>query len=328
MKCSAESSARPLEHTPILLFLGLVGINLLWAGNPVMTKFILRDFAPIQAAWLRIAVSVLVLAPIVLVRHRPKLTHASRFPWAEAVIAGAIVYFVTPIVVTVGLDRSLAVHNSFITGLEPVITIVLAWLVLHERMRASRWLVLGVAFSGFMLLSGMANTWLGLVASGHLLGNLLLLAGMVGESMFSIMGGRLVQRARPGVILLTCLLTGSVLLTAYLITTDAWPDFRNFSWSSAIGLAWAGPVTTVACYYFWLASLRVIPVNAAAFSLFVQPLVGAAMGYVLLTERMDAIQIAGAGLILLALALHVYLITHPYRRAAFARSSGTGPSRN
>lgn len=271
-----------------------------------MTKFILQDFAPIQVAWLRITVSTLILAPIVLLRLRARAPQTKPFPWLGAIVAGVVVYFATPIVITVGLDRSLAVHNSFITGLEPVITIVLAWLILCERMRASKWLVLGVAFGGFVLLSGLANTWLGLVSSGYMLGNLLLLAGMVGESMFSIMGGRLVQRARPGTLLLVCLVTGSVLLSMYLIITGGLPDFRNFTTSSAIGLVWAGPIATAACYYFWLASLRVIPVNSAAFTLFVQPLVGAALGYTLLSERMDVVQIIGGGLILAALSMHVY----------------------
>jgi drug/metabolite transporter (DMT)-like permease len=311
---TTESELRITPPAPGLLILGLLGINLLWAGNPVMTKFILQDFAPIQVAWLRITVSTLILAPIVLLRSRATDPHAQPFPWLGAIAAGAIVYFATPIVITVGLDRSLAVHNSFITGLEPVITILLAWMILRERMRAYKWLVLGVAIGGFVLLSGMANTWLGLVSSGYMLGNLLLLAGMVGESMFSIMGGRLVQRARPGALLLVCLATGSVLLSMYLIITGGLPDFRNFTTSSAIGLVWAGPITTAACYYFWLASLRVIPVNSAAFTLFVQPLVGAIMGYVLLSERMDAVQISGAGLILLALGLHVSMVIHPYRR--------------
>jgi drug/metabolite transporter (DMT)-like permease len=311
---ATESELRATARAPVLLFLGLAGINLLWAGNPVMTKFILQDFAPIQVAWLRITVSTLILAPIVLLRSRVTVPHAQAFPWLGAIAAGAVVYFATPIVITVGLDRSLAVHNSFITGLEPVITIVLAWIILRERMRTSRWVVLGLAFWGFVLLSGMANTWLGLVSSGYMLGNLLLLAGMVGESMFSIMGGRLVQRARPGALLLVCLATGSVLLSMYLIITGGLPDFRNFTTSSAIGLVWAGPITTAACYYFWLASLRVIPVNSAAFTLFVQPLVGAVLGYVLLSERMDTVQICGADLILLALGLHIYMVLHPYRR--------------
>lgn len=314
MSSSDQNGGKPAAwRRPGMLVAGLIVINLFWAGNPVMTKFILEDFAPLQVAWLRITVSAIVLAPFILLTPgvaKHTSTPSRVFPWMGAVAAGAIVFFATPIVITIGLDKSLAVHNSFITGLEPVITIVLAWAILRERMRASRWLVLAVAVAGFVLLSGMANAWFGLVASGHLLGNTLLLAGMAGESMYSIMGGRLVQRARPGALLLTGLLMGSALLTAYLILSGGLPNFGDFTSRSLIGLAWAGPIATAACYYFWLASLQHIPVNSAAFTLFVQPLVGAAMGYVLLSERMDAVQIAGAGLILAALAIHVYFLTH------------------
>ncbi len=293
---------------------GLVGINLLWAGNPVMTKFVLEDFAPLQVAWLRIGTSSIVLALLLMMANRRKpATTTTPFPWSKAAIMGAIVFFATPVVITFGLDQSLAIQNSFITGLEPVITILLAWLVLRERMRATQWIILAVATAGFVLLSGMANRWVGLVATSYALGNLLLLVGMGGEAMFSILGLPLVRRTAPGPLLLVGQMTGALLFSLYLAATHSIPDLGQFTGRSLVGLLWAGPITTAGCYYFWLASLQHVPVNTAAFTLFVQPLVGAAMGYGLLSERMDLLQSCGAGLILVALTVHVYLVVHRAR---------------
>lgn len=279
-----------------------------------MTKFVLEDFAPLQVAWLRIGTSSVVLALLLLAVNRHKHTPtAVPFPWLKAALMGAIVFFATPVVITFGLDQSLAIQNSFITGLEPVITIVLAWLILRERMRVTQWIILAVATAGFVLLSGMANRWMGFVATSYAIGNLLLLVGMAGEAMFSIIGLPLVRRTAPGPILLTGQVTGALLFSIYLAATHSIPDLGQFTGRSLLGLLWAGPITTAGCYYFWLASLQHVSVNTAAFTLFVQPLVGAAMGYVLLSERMDVLQSCGAGLILVALAVHVYLVVHRTR---------------
>lgn len=298
----------------------LVLVNVLWAGNPVMQKFLLADFAPLQVAWLRIVVGTLVLAGVWPWARRtadyelqitngnaggehPQRTRGRL--WLRAVAMGAVVFFVTPLLITYGLNASLAVHNAFITGLEPVITIVLARIFLGERMRTAGWAILAVALSGFALLSGVGGEWDDLLAGTYLAGNLLLLAGMVGEAMYSIVGAPLAKRMPPVTVFLIALATGAALLSVFLVASGALPSIGQFTARSAIGLLWTGPITTTFCYLVWLTSLRHVPVQAAAFTLFIQPLIGAVMGYALLGERLEGLQVAGATLILASLVMYV-----------------------
>ena len=393
----------------------LVLVNVFWAGNPVMQKFLLADFAPLQVAWLRMVVGALVLAAVwpwvrrignwelgitngnaaegaVGNKNHPPSRNLLLNPgagsvpppsredlegrrlrvdegvvlavgegvnkgegsgleadyehehgdkreardggeygrehgyekgaskertgvargesshrglWWRAMAMGAVVFFVTPLLVTYGLDASLAVHNSFITGLEPVITIVLARMFLGERMRAAGWMILAVALAGFALLSGVGGNWRELLQTTYFAGNLLLLFGMAGEAMYSILGAPLAKRMAPVTVFLIALTTGAGLLSVFLVASGTLPDFSHFTAHSVIGLLWTGPVTTTFCYLVWLTSLRHVPVNAAAFTLFVQPLLGAVMGYALLGERLVGLQVAGAALILVSLVMYV-----------------------
>lgn len=290
----------------------LILINVLWAGNPVMQKFLLADFEPLQVAWLRMVVGAAVLAAGIAVFRvvRPEAKAAPgevAYSWAmivRAIAMGAIVFCLTPILVTHGLNASLAVHNAFITGLEPVITIVLARIVLRERMHATGWIILAIALLGFALLSGVGGSWRALVQATYLYGNVLLLIGMAGEAMYSILGAPLARRTPPVTVFVIALTTGAALLTVALAGAGALPEFGQFTWRSAAGLVWTGPITTTLCYLVWLTSLRHVPVNAAAFSLFVQPVLGAFLGYALLEEKLAGLQWAGAALILLSLVLY------------------------
>jgi drug/metabolite transporter (DMT)-like permease len=202
------------------------------------------------------------------------------------------------------LDASLAVHNAFITGLEPVITIVLARIFLREQMRAAGWMILAIALVGFALLSGVGGSWRELVQATYLWGNVLLLLGMAGEAMYSILGAPLVKRIEPVTAFSIALATGAALLTVFVVATGMTPSLSQFSSRSVIGLFWTGPITTAFCYLVWLTSLRHVPVNAAAFTLFIQPVLGAVMGYWLLGERLGGLQLVGAGLILVSLAMY------------------------
>ena len=296
----------------------LVGINLLWSANPVMTKFALEAFSPAEVAWLRMLSATIALAVAMFVMRKH---NASPMPFmrartiALAVLGGAVVFFITPLLAINGLERSLAIHSAFITGLEPVSTILLACLVLGERMRSAQWLILGVAVVGFVLLSGSANEWMGIVAAPRLVGNSLLLLATVGESIFSVIGGSLVRHARPATILLIALGAGALLLTLYVAPTLSYDRFQNVPFRSWLAILWIGPVVTAFCYSVWLSALRDVPVSLAAFTLFVQPVVGGFLGHAILRERPSSLEWAGGALILLALALHCHSLIRGARRA-------------
>jgi len=304
---------RAVVPWPTLLL--LAAVNTVWAGNPVMMKYVLMDFTPLQAAWLRILGAAAVAGAILAARPRKPESAAGPFPWRRTLLLGAIVFCVTPVLITAGLDRSLAMHNAFIGGLEPVITILLAWLLLRERFSMVRWVVLGLAAAGFALMSGIAGHWSGLAAAAYLVGNVLLLLGMAGESVYSLLGGRLVRHAGAAPLLFVALAFGGLLLAAYLAWTGTWPQPAQFSSRSVLGLLWTGPLATGCGYYIWLAVLRHVPVNAAAFTLFLQPLLGAALGYALLGERLASSEGAGAVLILVALGLFAGEAVRSRRRA-------------
>lgn len=215
---------------------------------------------------------------------------------------GTIVFYITPLLITYGLDASLATHNSLITGLEPVVTIVLAWLILRERLGPGRWLTVLIAFAGFALLSGFTSYG---TNSGQVFGDLLLLTAMAGEAMYSIIGKGIVRDTHPVAILASALATGALCLTVHLAIAGGVPQASQFTARGLAALVWVGPIATAGCYAYWLATLRYIPVHVAAFSLFVQPLLGAVLGYALMADRLSAIQWAGGGMILLGLAAHV-----------------------
>ena len=291
----------------IPIIAGLFVANLIWAANPVMTKFMLADFGPLQVAWLRITASAAFLGLgwfLFSVRRGTIGSQPEGRVLLRAALMGAIVFYIAPLLITYGLDASLATHNSLITGLEPVVTIVLAWMILRESLGVGRWLTVLIAFAGFTLLSGFTSRG---ANSGHLFGNMLLLTAMAGEAMYSIIGKGIVRDTHPVTILVIALVTGALLLTAHLAIAGSVPPPSQFSARSLAALLWVGPIATAGCYAYWLASLRDLPVNIVAFSLFVQPLLGSALGYTLMAERLSAIQWAGGGMIFIGLAANVLI---------------------
>jgi drug/metabolite transporter (DMT)-like permease len=285
----------------------LVFVNLLWAGNPVMAKFALEAFTPLQVSWLRLTGATLALAmayPWLRRKETRCITRVDPGAFGKLVLSGIVVFYMTPLLSMNGLDRSLATHSAFITGLEPVSTILFACVFLNERMLARQWGILAIAVMGFVLLSGVMNQWAGVVSKSYLLGNSLLLLATFGESVFSVVGGGLVNRIGPARVLMIALISGWTGLTLHMAFTNALPVFAGVETSAWLGIAWVGPVTTAFCYFIWFAALQEVPVNVAAFTLFFQPVVGGTLGHLVLGEQPSSLEWSGGGLIIFALTLH------------------------
>jgi drug/metabolite transporter (DMT)-like permease len=68
--------------------------------------------------------------------------------------------------------------------------------------------------------------------------------------------------------------------------------------ASAIG---SGVLYYAGAYWFYLGALRHVPASLAALSFYLIPIVGVAAGALLLGERLDPRQLAGAAVVLVAL---------------------------
>ena len=176
-----------------LLLLLVLG-NLFWSAHPTLAKFVLRDFSPLETAWLRYFgafVAWLIMLPFFRRRGSllPRGAKANEKFWIFAV--GAACFALGPWMQVTGLAQSSAVDNALIVAMEPLLTVLLAMIFLREVPRLFDGLSFLLALAGFVVLSG------GVSAEGAFdfrMGNMLLLLSLVGESSFSVLGRGYAQR--------------------------------------------------------------------------------------------------------------------------------------
>lgn len=282
-------------------WMGLVVCNLIWAAHPLMGKILLEEFSPSQTAWLRYFSAFLFYAFLTAFRSKQSL-----FVWPDRtqdrgllLLLAFMAFSYTPLLQMVGLGGSLATENSIIIAMEPLITVGMAWIILGESLSSFDVMGLSLALLGFVFLSGVTG-------QSFVVGNLWLLLSMLGEACFSVLGKKLTRKYSPGSIFGTALGVGVLILT---VTLSAGGHLNSlFTWSHftkrvIFALCWIGPLGTGATYLFALTALAEISVFNMAVLLFLQPVVGTALGFFLLGERMTALQSFGSGLILLAVLL-------------------------
>ena len=270
------------------------------------------DFSPGHTALLRNGSAlVFFVAFFIIVRGTGKLKHIQFFARPSTVKDGWMFFFFgalsfagAPLLQAFGLNFSQATDNALIVALEPLLTVLVAWIFLKERLHRSQVISFLIAMTGFSFLSRI--TWQSIISlDPHLIGNLFILLSLCGEAAFSSFTRKLLPRFPPTAIFGTGLAIGLVFIFTITLLRVGPIPLENFTTRSFLAVLWMGPLGTTTAYLVWTIILsRTVPIAAMALTLFLQPVLGSIWGYLFLNETLETVQLLGAALILVAIFLH------------------------
>jgi drug/metabolite transporter (DMT)-like permease len=300
----ANSSLRAERVAFLLLILG----NLLWAGTYVTGKIALEQLSPIELNSLRFCLAALVLLPVVIRgwRQIPRDRH-SLLLLAQIVLLG---WVLNKALEYSGLALSTASDVALLIATESLFTAVLSWLFLRERITLVSILALAIGLSGAYLIVErglIPNLGIGSSNTLRIIGDLLVIGSLILEAAYTIRGKTALNRlSLPPLLLTSATLAGSMLVWVPAGAIAVWqaglPSLSLAGWLSVLYMAIG---STVLGYWLWFQGLGTLDASAAAPTLFVQPLVGAALGVLLLHDQVTWATLLGGGLIGLSLLLVV-----------------------
>jgi drug/metabolite transporter (DMT)-like permease len=288
----------------------LILANVLWGSTYVVSRGLLDAAPPLVVAFVRFAIAALWMFLTGAHRDRrasPELTLAKpksrRADYALLAFIGLVGFGLAKVLIYEGLARSTATDAALIINLEPVFTAVLAFMILRQRLGAPQWVGLGVSFVG-----GVALVWpdqASAKAAARALGNALMVGSVAVEALVSVLGAR-ATRAYTG-----------LQVTAYATYWGAaallplgWRQWRETGWDlswltlpNGLALVYLALGATVFAYALWFRLLERVDAGRAAAYLYVQPLLGLALGIALRGEWPTWGGVGGGALVLLGIWL-------------------------
>ena len=286
----------------------LVIANLIWAGQPTAIKYIpASQLGPFAIAFLPFFFITPLLLPL-LWWNRQAGSHTVRptaSDWMSFAVAGVGGQLVAQLGMTWGSVVGQASSCAILYLLIPVMTAVLASLLLKERITTLRVTCLAIGLAGVLLMSAKDLRNVSLLQGSYLLGNLLFLGGCAGASFYNVYCKGLMRKFHERDILIYSYITATPASLPLLIWKE--PEcFRNLAHLDA--RAWiAFAFLTLLVYgvsmlmFFYV--LQFLPVTVVLASTYLVPVFGVAIAMVLLGERLDALTIAGAVVVLAATVL-------------------------
>ena len=277
--------------------LGVVFVNLAtmcWATNAVLGRWLRDDIGPLTLTALRFTVATAFFG--ILLRGRPsqERRYGKDRWWIVAMGLAGVVGF-SPLLY-LGLRYSTAVNCSLIQGFSPLITALIAGLIIQEPVtnRQLAGAILGLIGVAGLLSSGSLTFLLRLRFNR---GDLILLASAIVWAFYAVFGRRVMHNRSP--VAATAL---SNFISLPLIAAAAAFELQHISINLRLetiaAIAHICVVPTIIGYWSWNRGVITLGAGGAMVFYNTLPLYGAILGAVLLGEPLGMIHYVFGGLII------------------------------
>jgi drug/metabolite transporter (DMT)-like permease len=307
MEGPLDTTAPPNRSGGMRYLLLLAMANLIWAAQGTAVKFLDPFLGPIAITFLPFYVTTLLFLPLLIYQRRrnPNRVRPTWGDWRQFVIAGIGGQMLAQLGMTWGISLSLASNAAILNLMIPVISAVLASILLGERLTALRMLCLGIGLAGVFMMSVEDLRHASFLKESYLTGNLLILAGCLGSSFYNVYCKGLLARFQEVEILIFSYVTASLaslplFVWAEPLDTGALASLDGKAWLAFGFLAVFMYGVSMLLFFYVLEHL---PVTVASASLYLVPVFGVILASTFLGERLSTLSLVGAGIVLASTVL-------------------------
>ena len=280
----------------------LIIAMLIWSSSFVASKFVLVDFNPEQAVGIRLLLAAAATLPWLLIWGREPIKRMRAEHWKWLIIMSLFepcLYFLAEMN---GLLYTSASAAGLVTSTLPIWIAIGAWLLLKERLSRNLIIGLGLALSGTLTMTalGEANA----AAPNPLLGNALMVVATLMAAGYVLVAKRLTAELSPWLVTVLQIWVGAVFFVPFLLLNP--PDLSTPSATAWQAMVWLGLVVSIGAYGLYNLGISQVPAQVAGLSVNLLPLFTLVLAAVILGERLNVGEMAGAMLILIGILVAVW----------------------
>jgi drug/metabolite transporter (DMT)-like permease len=278
-----------------LLGIGLVNLaTLTWATNMALGRWLRNDVGPLTLAASRFLIASVLFA--ILLQRRPPAERrlgADRWLLVGMALSGVVIFAPT---LYLGLRFTTTVNATLINGLGPLITGLLAALLIREPMTRRQVVgaIAGLAGVIVLISGGSLAFWRTMEVN---IGDLITVGAVTLWGLYSVLGRRVMrQRSALSATAFSAFLGLPLLLLAAIWELRTLPLNQSLELLAAV--LYIGVVPTVIGFLSWNEGVRRLGSSGAMVFYNTLPLYGALLGYLFLGEAVGLAHLFGGALII------------------------------
>jgi drug/metabolite transporter (DMT)-like permease len=278
----------------------LFSCNFMWALQFTCIKLVQDQVGSLFTVWGPMTLATVMLYP--LVRWEAKAAENKDRRSSDILIfllLALVGVFPGQVFITWGTRMSLASNAALLMLTLPVSTAFLAFIFLHEKMTAIRWVSFVLAIIGVLMCSDIDFRTLNF-GKGYLYGNVLIFLGTLGSAFYNSYGKKILERYSPTEMLFFTYLAMFLVMTPLTLAQEpkVFAAIPHFSLQTWIGLALLTFFHNYLSMVLFLKALKQLDAIQAALSNYLITFFGIPIAAIWLKEKLTSLAIIGGILIL------------------------------
>ena len=299
-----------MKRSGYLLVLGAIA---LFSTIEVVSKYLQSgdgaagQVGPAQVATLRFLLGTSFILFLLLGQGQGKyMAGALKRDGLPIALMGAVGVFLTFFLLHEGIESTNASTAAVIFSMNPVFTVLIASLVLRERLGMLGWLGVGLGLLGaFAAITGFRFS--GLLSREDFFGSILVLVSAATWSVYTVYGKRYSERYGSLVVSFLSMAAGSALLAALLAIQRGWGEVAGYGPRAWAWLLYLGVVTVGLGYILYFEGMRRVPASRGASLFYLKPVLALLVAHWALDEPISHTLLLAS----LLVALGILLVTLP-----------------
>jgi drug/metabolite transporter (DMT)-like permease len=257
-----------------------------WAGVPGTAS-----------AFYRVVIAGAVLIPWRFTRGSTRRV-SSRAAWLA--VAGGVFFALDLALWNTAVLRTRAAVASILGNNTPFFVGMIAWLIFRRRPRASFWIGLALALAGCAAIMA-ADLHRATGSPAGLAGDMMALAASLFFAAYLLTTERI--RASMDTLTFNALAIGGSIVTLYILCLALRLPLAGYPPRAWLALAGLGLVSQLMAYYALVYALGHLPATITSVSLLAQIPCTAALAWLLLSEPLTGLQLAGGAVVLVGIGV-------------------------
>jgi drug/metabolite transporter (DMT)-like permease len=271
-------------------YLFVLGAIVLFSTIEVAAKYLQSgegaagQVGPLQVATLRFLLGAAFILILLLGQRQGRfIADAVNKDGLPIALLGAVGVFLTFFLLHEGIESTSASTAAVIFSMNPVFTVLIASLILRERLGLTGWIGVGLGLAGaFAAVTGFRFS--GLLSRDDFLGSILVLISAVTWSLYTVYGKRYSERYGSLVLSFLTMASGSLLLAVLLTIQGGWGEMAGYGPRAWAWLVYLGVVTVGVGYILYFEGMRRVPASRGASLFYLKPVLALLFAHFLLGE--------------------------------------------
>ncbi len=271
------------------IYMLMILCTLFWAGAFVAGKIGVKEFPPFSLAFFRFLFATAVIFPI-MIKYEEKNWRLKKSDFPIMLILGIVGMFGYHALFFTALKYTTAINSAMIGATNPMITSIIASLIIGERLGIKRFSAILLAFSGVVLTisDGQLHT---IRSIDFNIGDIIMLCAVLCWAAYSVISKKVMPKYSPLIITSYSFLVCLIALIPFTLLERPMDYLPNVTWKGWASVLYMSIFASVIGYLVQQISIKAIGPSKTMSFINLVPLFSIILSSLILKETVTSIKI-------------------------------------